>query len=330
MNENIGKMRIGVCGVGSIGFRHARLLSQRTDVELFLCDTIRLHLDSAVKLPNLYGSLDSYEELLKCKLDGLIIATPDQFHVEQAEKAMLKGIAVLIEKPLAETAEQGEVLRQCAKETGGRVLVGYPLRYNAAFVKAKEIIVDGLIGQPVSFQAMLGAYNTLAAAKNRFNAGEKNKLFVDYSHEWDYINWIVGKVRRVAAISHQSGGLEMTQDPNIVNGLLETAGGISGTAHLDYVQAPGVRLFTIIGDKGTLVVDAVRGTVTVRVYRDEFERIFNLSEHFDAMMQRQHGHFLDVVRGHLEPKVTIEDGIDAIRVADAMIEACETGSWVEI
>lgn len=330
MNENIKKLRIGVCGVGSIGFRHARLLSQRTDVELFLCDTTRLHLDSAAELPNLHGSFNSYEELLKHNLDGLVIATPDQFHVEQAEKAMLKGVAVLIEKPLAETAEQGEDLRRCTKDTGVSVLVGYPLRYNAAFVKAKEIIVDGLIGQPVSFQAMLGAYNTLVAAKNRFSPGEKNKLFVDYSHEWDYINWIIGKVRRVAAISHQSGELKRTQDPNIVNCLLETEGGISGTAHLDYVQAPGVRSFTIIGDKGTLVVDAVRGTVTVRVYRDEFERIFNLSEHFDAMMQRQHDHFLDVVRGHLEPKVTIEDGIDALRVADAMIEACETGSWVEI
>lgn len=329
MENNTGKLRIGVSGVGSIGFRHARLLSQRNDAELFLCDTTRLHLDAAAKLPNLSKSFELYDELLKCDLDGLIISTPDQFHIDQAENALRKGVPVLVEKPLAETPAQGEILFRCASETDVQVLVGYPLRYNAAFLKGKEIIDDGLIGQPVSFHVMLGAYNTLVAAKNRFNPSNRNKLFFDYSHEWDYIIWFLGKVQKVAAISHQSGELERTQNPNVVNSILEMKSGISGTAHLDYVQAPGAREFTIIGDKGRLVIDAVLGKVVVNIYQEEFERVFMTVEHFDLMMTRQHDHFFEVIRGDSLPKVTIEDGLNALRVADAMVVASETGTWIE-
>jgi D-apiose dehydrogenase len=329
MDKNPDKLRIGVCGVGSIGLRHARLLSQRNNLEIHLCDTTRSHLDAAAGLPNISGSTQSFDELVDSGLNGLILATPDQFHVPQAEAACRKGIALLIEKPIAETAEQGERLQQCA-DTGTRVLVGYPLRYNAVFLKGREIIEAGLIGNPVSFHVMLGAYNTLIAARNRFDAAERNKLFVDYSHEWDYINWFLGKVRSVAAIAHQSGDLEQTQDPNVIDGVLELESGLSGTAHLDYVQAPGTRMFTVIGDKGTVVIDAVKGLVSIQIYKEDFSRVFRFVESFDGMMQRQHDHFLDVVRGLAEPKVTVEDGLNALRVADAMLASCESEAWVKV
>lgn len=328
MNGN--KIRLGVCGVGSIGLRHARLLSQRNNVELFLCDTTSDHLDIAALIPNISMLTQSFDELLEAGLDGLIIATPDQFHVPQAEVACRNGIAILIEKPIAETASQGERLRQCEIETGSRILVGYPLRYNSIFLKGKEIVDGGLIGNPVSFHVMLGAYNTLVAARNRFKAADRNKLFVDYSHEWDYINWFLGSVRSVAGVSHQSGGLERTQNPNVIDGVLELESGLSGTAHLDYVQAPGNRAFTIIGDKGTLIIDAVKGLASVQIYSEGFDRIYRFVESFDLMMQRQHEHFIDVINGISEPKVTVADGVSALCVADAMLAACERQVWVEV
>src|SRR5689334_2991399 len=121
-------LRIGVCGIGSIGFRHARLLSQRGDVSLYLCDKTPAHLADAAELPHLEKATESFEELLEMNLDGLIIATPDQFHIEQAVAACRKGISVLIEKPVAENTKQVKLLEQCMRETKTGVLVGYPLR----------------------------------------------------------------------------------------------------------------------------------------------------------------------------------------------------------
>jgi len=330
MDVNDKVYRIGVCGIGSIGFRHARLLSQRNDVILSLCDVVPDHLKQAANLSNLEKLTESFEEFLDLDLDGVVIATPDRFHVPQAEAACKKGLAVLIEKPIAENATQVESLKRIVEKTNARVLVGYPLHYNRIFVKAKEVLDSGAIGDPVSFHVMLGAYNTLIAAKNRFDDGGRNKLFVDYSHEWDYINWFLGKVRRVAAVSHQSGRLEKMQDPNIVNAILELETGISGTAHLDYVQTPGQRSFRIIGDQGYLEIDALRATLVVKRYKDDFERLFRFDEHFDTMMSRQLDHFLQIIGNGIAPNVSLDDGLNAICVADAMIAACQQQPWIEV
>lgn len=327
MSDNHKKFRLGVCGIGSIGFRHTRLLSNRNDVEILLCDTTQAHLNSAASLPNLKKLTNSFEELLDSNLNGLIIATPDKFHIVQAESACRKGIAVLIEKPVAENAEQGESLIQTISETNAKVLVGYPLRHNSIFLKAKELIDDGIIGTPVSFHIMLGSYNTLIAAKNRFNPTDVNKLFVDYSHEWDYLNWFLGKVKRVAAVKHQSGNREKTQNPNVINSILELESGISGTAHLDYVQSPGQRHLTIIGDQGTIAIDAVKGQILLQIYDEDFERTFQFAETFDSMMMRQFEHFLAVIEGKEECRVTLNDGLNALRIADALIVSCEKMEW---
>lgn len=330
MKEKRGKLRIGVCGVGSIGFRHARLLAQRTDVSVFLCDPVRAHLDSARHLPNLEKLTNSFDDLLDSDLDGLIIASPDKFHIVQAEAACRKGIAVLIEKPVAENAKQGESLLETIKETNAKVLVGYPLRHNSIFLKADELLDNETIGEPVSFHIMLGSYNTLIAAKNRFSPTDLNKLFVDYSHEWDYLNWFLGKAKRVAAISHQSGNREKTQNPNVVNAILELESGISGTAHLDYVQSPGQRHFTIIGDKGTVAIDAVKSRIFLQLYNEDFERTYKFAETFDGMMTRQIEHFIDVIEGKINVRVSLEDGLNALHIADALILSCENKSWQDV
>ena len=198
------------------------------------------------------------------------------------------------------------------------------------FLKAKELIDNGIIGEPVSFHIMLGSYNTLIAAKNRFDLNDLNKLFVDYSHEWDYLSWFLGKVKRVAAVCHQSGNREKTQNPNVIDAILEMENGVSGTAHLDYVQSPGQRCFTIIGDKGTVAVDAVKAAVSLQIYDEGFERNYRIAETFDGMMSRQIEHFVSVIRGTESIKVTIEDGISALRIADSLILAAENKVWQEI
>lgn len=330
MKEKNKRLRIGVCGIGSIGFRHARLLSQRGGTEIFVADPVESHREAAMEMPGVAASVDSFDRLLEFGLDGLIIATPDQFHISQAEEACRKGVAVLIEKPIAENVTQCESLITTIKETNAKVLVGYPLRHNAVFQKAKEMVDRGLIGGPVSFQITLGAYNTLVAAKNRFSPSDKNKLFVDYSHEWDYLHWFLGKVKRVIGISHTSGNRERKQAPNVVNALFDMESGVSGTAHLDYILSPGTRTFTIVGDEGVITINATRMSISLQKYDDDFERIYTISETFDGMMLRQIEHFLDVIKADVECMVTVVDGINALRVADALIMSIERNSWCEV
>jgi predicted dehydrogenase len=322
-----GRLKIGVVGVGSIGFRHARLLSYRPDIELYLCDPVPQNLQSALALSSVAKSTDDFADLLKYPLDGLVVATPDRFHVEQTEAACRQGIPVLLEKPVAENTLQGFQLLKAIREMGAVVLVGYVLRHAECLNVAKSLLDQGSIGSPVSFQVMLGAYDTLVLARNRFSAADRNKIFVDYSHEWDYLQWFLGPVRRCVALSHQSGQLELTQNPNVVDGLLELEKGISGTFHLDYVQSPSHRQLVVVGDQGTLDIDVVKSRVVLCRRGEDHVSHYHQLQHRDAMMERQHEHFLDIVRKSATPKVTAEDGVQALAVADALIRSTESGLW---
>jgi predicted dehydrogenase len=192
--------------------------------------------------------------------------------MEQGVAACERGIPVLLEKPVAQDVIQGHKLLDVAQDTGTAVLVGYILRYAECMNLTKRLLEEGQIGSPVSFQIMLGAYETLLFAKNRFSAADRDKLFVDYSHEWDYLQWLLGPVGRVVALSRQSGQVELTQNPNIMDGLLELENGISGTVHLEYIQLPGRRRFVLIGDGGTLDVNVDTGHLTLRQRGEDFSR----------------------------------------------------------
>lgn len=96
--------------------------------------------------------------------------------------------------------------------TRGRVAVlGTPdtdlaqLRQSLRAVAAtvKELIGD--LGTPVSAHASLGAYETLRLARNRFADTVGYRLPYDYSHEWDYLQWYLGPIARVAAGRRAAG-----------------------------------------------------------------------------------------------------------------------------
>jgi predicted dehydrogenase len=324
------RLHIGVCGIGSIGFRHARLLSDRPDVDLYVCDPVSKHVDAALALRSVRDTTDSFEAMLELPLDGIILATPDTVHVEQGVAACRKGIPVLLEKPVAENMTQGCKLLEAVRDTGTAVLIGYVLRYAECMNLTKRFLAEGRIGTPVSFQILLGSYETLLLAKNRFSPTDRNKLFGDYSHEWDYLQWFLGPVRRVVAVSHQFGQLQLIQNPNVMDGLLELEGGITGTVHLDYIQLPGRRRFSLIGDGGTLDVDVDKSQVTLSQRGEDFIRNHQQLEHRDAMMQKQHDHFLAIIREGISPRVSLDDGLRALCVADALIRSTQSGLWESV
>jgi D-apiose dehydrogenase len=325
-----GRLRIGVCGVGSIGWRHARLLSRRRDVDLFLCDPVASHLEAAKNLDGLCKSTDRFDKMLDFDLDGVVIATPEAMHVEQGIQACRRGVTILLEKPAAENAQQGQALYDIARETGTKILVGYLMRYMGLMRKAKRLIEEGVIGTPLSFQVLLGSYDTLVLAKNRFSAAARNRLFGDYSHEWDYVSWFLSPVQSVVATSRQCGNLELKQDPNVMESILRLENGITGTIHLDYVQHPGCRQVKLIGDRGTLEVYEDNCTVTMRLHAEEYSRVYSCPEHRDTTVEAQRDHFLAVVRNEEQPRVTLEDGLRAVAVADALIASCSSGAWQEV
>jgi predicted dehydrogenase len=318
--------RIGISGVGSIGARHARVLAGIDGVEVVVFDPRIADPDLGVPI-TVVGSFDT---LLDSSLDGLVIATPDAHHADQAVAACERRLPVLLEKPIADTLESGWRIANAAGSTGTPVLVGYVLHYVTCMQRASALLTAGAIGRPVSFALMLGAYETLVVARSRFETDTFGTLFVDYSHEWDYLRWLVGPVAGGYAIARTAGDLPLTQQPNVVDAVLRLADGTTGTAHLDYVQDPGARRFVIVGDRGTLHVDAQAGTVRITSSDPARELDETLTEVRDNSFRAQGAHFVDVIRGGATPAVTVDDGLAALVVADALRRSVLEARWVDL
>lgn len=321
--------RIGVSGIGSIGLRHARLLAD-LGIEVVLHDVRPQGLELPRELEACARWVTTFDDLLASAVDGVVIATPDHVHVEQVAAACAHGVPVLVEKPLAETLAAARRLEAVVEPGVAPILVGYVLRYVSVLRRARELVDDGVIGAVVSVAATLGAYETLELARNRFGGDTRFRILVDYSHEWDYLRWIVGPIERVVAVAHLAEGRPLRQDPNVVDGVLAFAGGATGTFHLDYVRSPGTRSFTLIGNKGTLAVNVGRGELELRVYDGDVSVTEELSESRDVSFVRQLQHFLAVIQGDERPDVTLQDGLRALAVAEAIEASCTGGVWVEV
>lgn len=324
-------IRVGVTGIGSIGARHARVLAGLDGVEVHVHDAVAGAEEIGARVGPGVLVEPSLDALLDRAPDGLVVATPDEFHLAALLTARAAGVPVLVEKPLAADRDAARTAVATLQDRGqdGAVLVGYVLHHYACMRRAHARLREGAVGTPVSFHAELGAYETLTLARSRFDDTAEGRLFVDYSHEWDYLRWLLGPVAGGLALARLAGDLPLRQRPNVVDAVLRLADGTTGSVHLDYVQDPARRTLVVIGDRGRLTVDVVRGSVTT-VDRDGRVHAEDCSAPRDAAFTAQARHFLDVAAGRSAPAVTVQDALAALDVAAALARSAATGQWVDV
>ncbi|CAN5849473.1 Gfo/Idh/MocA family oxidoreductase [soil metagenome] len=136
-------LRVGVIGVGSLGFHHARILSSRPDVMVAgIYDTDRARRDEVAAQLNVTAA-PALESLLK-EVDAVVIAVPTSAHEEVALAAIEAGVHVLIEKPIAPTLAAADRIVAAADAAGVLVQIGHVERFNAALRACEPYLEEPL------------------------------------------------------------------------------------------------------------------------------------------------------------------------------------------
>lgn len=130
--------------------------------------------------------------------DAVIIATSDHLHYEPCMQALRLGYDILLEKPIAPTEQECRDILQLTKETGRIVAVCHVLRYAPYFVKLRELIRSGAIGEIISVQHMEPIEHTHMAhsyVRGNWHSSEKTTpiLLAKSCHDLDIIKWLIGK-----------------------------------------------------------------------------------------------------------------------------------------
>lgn len=326
-------MRILIAGLGSIGRRHFRNFLALGVQDLVL---VRKNLstlpDDELKGYPIESEVES--AIRKHKPDGVVIANPTSQHLASALPAIRAGLPVLLEKPISDSLDQVNEVRQAIFANRAKVLVGFQFRYHPTIQKAREIIQQGGIGQILSAHAHWGEYlpnwhpwenyQESYAARKDLGGG----VAVTLTHPIDYLRFLLGEIAEVHALHGHVSSLQLSNVEDVVEIGLRFANGAIGGAHMNYFQRPPSHHFEIIGSAGTLRWDNSDGTLTHFAMPDPFGEIngnptpavaksYPLPQGFERndLFIAQTRHFMDLVTGTTDqPMCDFEDGVRALEV----------------
>ncbi|MCF8531278.1 MAG: Gfo/Idh/MocA family oxidoreductase [Candidatus Nanopelagicales bacterium] len=154
-------IRVGLLAYGAIGHEH-NLAVQATDglVLTAVCDTNPERIAAALELaPQAQTFSDATEMLDSGLLDLVVISTPPNSHAEWARAALSRGIHVVVEKPMALLASEGDELMELAAEQNLTLIVYQNRRFDRDFVTMRRLIYEGAIGTPFAFESFVGGYS---------------------------------------------------------------------------------------------------------------------------------------------------------------------------
>jgi predicted dehydrogenase len=348
------KVRIAVTGAGQIGKRHTELVVKGTECVLSaIVDPAPASADYARTLGvPLYKSLA--ELFAKDRPDGVILATPNQLHVDQTLECIAARVPVLVEKPVAHTLEAGLRLCATAEAADVPVLVGHHRRHSSIMARAVEVIQSGMLGKIVAvvgtvlfYKAESEGYYDGASAWRREPGG--GPILLNMIHEVGNLRSLCGEIVAVQAFTSNATRNFPVEDTaaialSFANGALgtfmlsDTAASDRSWEHTSGEDPRFVKAHTdegdcylVAGTFGSLAIPTMRVQRYLRTEDRSWHKSLEKSvvelEVVDPL-ERQIAHFVDVIRGKAKPLVSARDGLQNLRVVDAIVEAARTGRVV--
>lgn len=186
MNKKIDVAVLGLGGMGGCHVGAAKASPYVGNIYGYEPDAARAALRGRELDVRATDKLDSILQNPEIKL--VYIAAINEVHAELTEKAMRVGKAVLCEKPMGITLDEARRMLQVEKETAGFLQIGFELHYSKIYMKAKEWIDQGLIGQVVNTQCRY--YCSEFHSKNTWRSNSKGTLIGEkLSHYIDLQRW---------------------------------------------------------------------------------------------------------------------------------------------
>ncbi|MBQ7566369.1 MAG: Gfo/Idh/MocA family oxidoreductase [Oscillospiraceae bacterium] len=338
------KLVVGVISCSSMARKHMQGVLAYPDAELAaVCDIDEAKIEETLtklnedrEVPADPTRYTDYKELLKHPgLNTVIIVTPDQLHREMAEAALAAGMHVLCEKPLALTREDMLAIVKAAKNAKTKFMVGQIARYTPSFLKVKEIIDSGEIGELYFVESEYAHDYLHIMSQGGWRSDPiRNGVVGGGCHAVDLLRWIVGDPTEVMAygthkllpmVDYDDATIAIMRFPNNVIGKVFVSTGCKRNYTMRSV---------FYGTKGTIICDN----------KSEFFQLFLMDENdhkaetvpqeipvevanHNAVGEFQH--FADAVLSDTDVPTDAVAGAKTIAVCMAIVESTKTHAPVK-
>jgi len=305
-------MKILIVGLGSIGKRHLKNISSKTNYEIIVYTKRTDFPNTHKKNIKIFHDLDL---CLKENPNVAFITNETINHIPIALKLAKRGLHLFIEKPISNDLKQMKNLLQIVRERKIVTMVGCNFRFHNCIKKIKSLIEQKKIGKIISVKVECGTYlpnwhpyedySKGYAARDDLGGG----VVLTCIHELDYLYWFFGKIKEVFSITGKFSDLKVSTD-DLSAIILKFKNNIIGEVHLDYFQRPEARSCKIIGTNGTIEWNSLSNEVKIYSPRKKkWERVLKMKkEETDKMYLKELEHFLDCVKNKKKSINNFEQG----------------------
>lgn len=316
-------VKVGVIGVGTMGKHHARVFSQLNGAELV--GVSDLDDERAGAVADEYGCdvVRNVEDLLE-EVDAVSVAVPTRYHHDTAAQALESGCHVLVEKPITGTVEDALDLKARAEEAGLIVQVGHIERFNPVFDFLKSVIEEE------------GAYSLSIRRLGPFSdrVSRDSVAFDLMIHDLDIVMALFGEYpTEVSAM----GAPCKSETLDYASAILKFSDGCIANVEASHMSHEKVRDLAATTSDSYIVANYQEQSVSiyksgVSGFTDDYSGGFRTERvvekpylpHREPLMGELQ-HFVDCVERGQEPRVGIDDGINALKLANEIDEICMTG-----
>ncbi|HEY3684180.1 MAG TPA: Gfo/Idh/MocA family oxidoreductase [Streptosporangiaceae bacterium] len=329
-----GRVRIAVIGLGLMGARYAHVLAGMPGVDLAAVvdtsDEARRRAGSEFGAP----AVASVDDLDPDDVDGVVIALPDSAHRTAAVRALERGLAVLVEKPLATDLADAEAIVAAGRDR--LLMVGHMLRFDPRYLEARRRVEQGAIGELVHVYARR---NSAIGSAARYGSTTRLPYHVTV-HDLDLVRWVTGREvvgvrahgtgRALAALGHLDG----------LQALLFLDDGSSAVVESCWVlprhlgSAIDSRL-EVTGTDGTLEVSGfAQGLMVADATGITYPDTTRYAQYDDGagggILAAELAHFVRCIERGQPPAVAPAEGLAAVRIAAAIEQSLESDKEIRL
>lgn len=348
----MNKLKVGIIGVGSISELHITAYQNHPDVELYaFCDIDEKRLALMGEKYNITKCFTDINELLKLdELDAVSICTWNNSHASCTIAALNAGKHVLCEKPMAMSASEAEEMNAVAKKNGKLLMIGFVRRYGDDCSLLKEFISTDYFGEiyytKANYLRRNGNPGGWFGDKSRSGGGPLIDLGV---HVIDMVRYLLNNPKPVSvygATFHKLGNRNELKDrkgyysasatdedscdvEDMVTALIRFDNGavLDVEASFSLNIKSDIGKIELFGDKGGAKLDSDLEMYTI-INGRMADVTLNSKVGVGDFFTNEINHFIDCIQNGTPCLSPAQDGIDIMRILDAIYESARTGHEV--
>ncbi|MBC7131054.1 Gfo/Idh/MocA family oxidoreductase [Candidatus Bathyarchaeota archaeon] len=309
---------VAVIGTGFWGRNHARVFTELEEAELIaVCDINRERAKNVAKQFGVKSYSNAGALLKRSDIEAVSVCTWSTMLAKEALKALKAGKHVLVEKPMAANSRQAEALIRTAEAENLHLTVGFLMRFIPGIQHIREYVENKKIGELVCATS-----KRVSQWPERIgDVGVVKDLAI---HDIDVMRFIFGSEPR--SVYAKAGAMKHKRFEDYAHIMLTFDGDRNAFIETNWLTPYKTRKLVVTGSEAIVKLDYITQELTIESAEETVQPRIPWQE----PLKLELSHFIACIRGKEKPMITGEDGLKALKIAEAALKSSKTGKLIRL